>query len=119
MTLDELISAAEEDAIGHLTDTVCAALVAATSWFLTPWGAFVLKWLLRPAIQWVVKTAVKGLDLGAFYLYKASKNVKDADKYEESVRATKAATESGDQDAIQKARAEQRRLFGIAIGLSS
>ncbi len=119
MTLDEQIHAAEGDAIQRLSDTVGAAIVAATSWFLTPFGAIILKFLVMPAVNWVIKNAVKQLDLGAYYIYKASKNPADAEKYEDSVKETKAANESGNRDAIRKAEMEQKCRFAIALGLSS
>lgn len=119
MTLDELINSFEGDAVQHLTDSVLVAIAGAASWFITPWGAAVLKWLIAPFVKFVIATAVKKLDLGAYYLYKSAKNPADAEKYEDAVRATKAANESGNKDAIRKARDEQRRKFAIAVGLSS
>lgn len=117
MTLDQLIGSLESDAVERLTDVAVAALKGATSWFITPVGAWVLAWILRPFINWVIKTAVKALDLGAYYLYKAMKNPADAEKYQDAVRETKRANESGDKDAIKKAREEQKRRFAVVVDL--
>lgn len=116
MTIDQLISSLEADAVDRLTDVVVAALKA-SAWFITPFGAWALAWLLRPAIEWVIRKAVWALDLGAYYGYKATKNPIDAEKYQDSVRETKRANESGDKDAIKKAREEQKRRFAIAVDL--
>lgn len=119
MTLDQLIDSLEGDAVERLTDLGVAAVKGATSWFLTPFGGWVLSWILKPAIRALAKLMVKGFDLGNYYLYKAMKNPADAEKYQDSVRETKRANESGDKDAINKARLEQKRRFAIAVALAS
>ena len=119
MTLDQLISSLESDAVERLTELVVAAIKGATSWFLTPFGGWILAHLLKPFVSWVIGKSVKALDLGAYYLYKAMKNPADAEKYQDAVRETKRANESGDKDAIKKARAEQKRRFSIVVSLSA
>lgn len=117
MTLDQLISSLENDAIGRLTDVATVAIKGAASWFLTPVGGWVLAWLISPLIKIGITAAVKALDLGGYYLYKAMKNPADAEKYQDAVRETKLANESGNRDAIKKAREKQKRLFAIAVDL--
>lgn len=117
MTLDQLISDLEGDAVERLSDVALLAIKGATSWFLTPWGAWVLTWLLSPLVKIGIKAAVKALDLGGYYAYKAMKNPADAEKYQDAVRENKRANESGDKDAIKKAKAERKRLFNIAVDI--
>lgn len=117
MTLDQLISSLENDAVERLTEVAVTAIKGAASWFITPFGAWVLAWFLKPLIKIGITAAVKALDLGGYYLYKAMKNPADAEKYQDAVRETKRANESGDRNAIKKAREEQKRRFAIAVDL--
>lgn len=117
MTLDQLISSLESDAVERLTDVAVGAIKGAASWFITPFGAWVLGWIIKPLIKIGIQAAVKALDLGGYYLYKAMKNPADAEKYQDSVRDTKRANESGDKDAIKKAREEQKRRFAVVVDL--
>lgn len=118
MTLDQIIDQLESDGVEHITNTIVLWIKGTTSWFITPFGGWLLGWILRPFIKLIVGKTVEIFDLGAYYLYKAKKNPKDAEKYQDAVRETKKANESGDKDAIRKAREEQKRLFAIAVVLS-
>jgi len=119
MTLDQVIEYIESDAVQRLTDVAMAAIKGATSWFLTPWGAWVLVWLIRPLVQRGMAAAVKYMDLGGYYLHKAKKNSDDAEKYQDAIRESRRANETGDQDAIRKAREEQKRRFAVLVSLSA
>lgn len=119
MTLDQLIDDIRNDTVEAITDKVVLAIKGATSWFLTPFGGWVLGNLLKPLVRWVIGKAAFYMDLGGYYLYKAQKNPADAEKYQDAVRETKRANESGDKDAIKKARLEQKRRFAVAVALSA
>lgn len=117
MTIDQLIDYIKSDAIDRSVDLGVAAIKGVTSWFITPFGAWILAWILSPIIKVVVKAVVEGLDLGAYYTYKAMKNPADAEKYQDSVRENKRANESGDKDAIKKAKEERKRRFAVVVDL--
>jgi hypothetical protein len=122
MTLDQIIDPLKADLTEYLISKLVAELLTVKyigAFLATGVGGLFLAWIVMPAIRWGVEKGVKYLDLGGFYLYKAFKNPKDAEKYQDSVLATQAANESGDRDAFEKAKAEQRRLFVIATSLSA
>lgn len=119
MTLDQLIDSIKADATERFVDLAVGAIRGATAWFLTPWGAWILTWILAPIIRIGVKAIVHGADMGAYYLYKAQKNPRDAEAYQDSVRETKKANESGDKNAILKAREAQKKRFAVVASLSA
>lgn len=117
MTIDQLIDSIKSDAVDRSVDLGVAALKGVTSWFITPFGAWILAWILSPVIRLVANAIVTGLDLGAYYVYKAQKNPADAEKYQDAVRDMKRANESGDKDAIKKAKEERKRRFSVVVDL--
>lgn len=117
MTIDQLIDSIKSDAVDRAVDLGVAALRGATSWFITPWGAWFLTWILSPIVKVVARAVVNGLDLGAYYSYKAMKNPADAEKYQDAVRENKRANESGDKDAIKKAKEKRKRQFAVVVDL--
>lgn len=115
MTLDEVIANVESELVARSVDAAKLALAALVpgflAWILTPIGNFVWKWIAAPIIRWVAELIVKQLDNAGYYLYKTVVNNADAEKFQDSIRDEKAAVESGNEDAISKARAAKRAAF--------
>lgn len=115
MTLDEVIKNVESELVSRSVDAAKAALSiwvpGFLAWILTPVGNFVWKWIAEPVIRWVAKLVVKQLDNAGYYLYKTVTNNADAVKFQDTIRDEKAAVESGNSDAILKARADKRAAF--------
>lgn len=106
MNLDSIVSEIEKDAIQWGTKLVITQLGLA-SWAAMP----ILGPLLSMFISKIVKLIVDGIDLIAYYKYKAVVNNAQAVQYQDAVYATQKATEKGDKDAISKARANQIAMF--------
>lgn len=106
MNLDSIIAEIEKDAVQWGVKLVIAQLGLA-SWVAIP----IVGPLLSMFLSKIVKMIVDGIDLVAYYKYKAVINNAQAVAYQDAVYATLKATEKGDMDAINKARAEQIARF--------
>lgn len=122
MTLDEQIAAVEQDLQDRAPDAVKLAFEAlfpaSIAFIVSPFGAFVV-FALSPIVKWIAGVIIKSIDNKAYYLYKVQVNNTEAGVYVDAVRATKAATESGDKNAISAARAAQRAAFLVFWPLTS
>lgn len=115
MTLDEVISDIEANLVERAVDGAKIALAAlapaVVAWFLSPLGHLVYDYVFAPAVRWVARIVVKFFDNRGYYLYKSAVNNSDASAYQDAIRGERVAVESGNKDAILKARAEKRAAF--------
>lgn len=115
MTLDTIIADIEAQLIARSVDAFKAILVSLipsmAAFFLSPIGNVVWKFLIEPLVRKAAAWMVKQMDNTGYYLYKTKVNNNDASHYQDTIRNEKVAVESGDKDAIQKARAEKRAAF--------
>lgn len=123
MTLDEVIKQVESDMVDGSVIAVKAAMTAfipeLAAFFLTPFGNFLFNVFVSPVVKYVAKIIVKFFDNQGYYAYKTVVNNAAAGKYEDSIRASKDAVDSGDQNEIAKARAAQRAAFLALYPLTS
>lgn len=110
MTIDEVVSHAKSDFVSWSTDISFAAILG------VPYiGTFISLPVIAPivkyAIAFVMKAIADRIDFAGYFIFKTVQNNIDASNYEDKMRASRDAAESGDQDAIDKARKDQLDAF--------
>jgi hypothetical protein len=118
VNIDDVVNTLESDFQKILTDKILLSLAGfAPAFFASPFGGAII-FLLRPLVQYGVNKIIKFLDLKAYYIYKAQTNIVDAVTYQDRIRDTNKAVESGDKDAIKLAEAAQKAAFSKLIDLA-
>lgn len=107
MTLDEVVSQLEGDFIKWGTDVAMAKLVSLFPFLAGGIGTAIAGFF----VEIIVKELAKQFDYASYYTYKTVRNNIVAGEYEDSLRVTRDAAESGDTDAYEKAKKAQALAF--------
>lgn len=107
MTLDEVISHAENDFITWGTNAAMAELAIVAPYLTLP----VISALTRLGINWVMTFVTKLMDFAGYHMFKTVQNNLQAGEYEDSIRASRDAAENGTDQDVAAAHAKQIDAF--------
>lgn len=115
MTLSDAITALEENMSAVWVSEIMTDLAATYTFFSYSWPYTIAAFFVKKIVDY----GIKKMDLGGYYLYRAVKNNAGAEAFQDAVTATKKAIESGDSDAISKAKAAQLVAARTLLGLNT